>query len=472
MANNDNNKFDFNNQNKGLFSKIRGWGLFTAIFWAFFLALALSNVLSPYFSSITNGLLSGITPLFLGIALAFVFYRLVDFIEKKLLKNAFKNSPYKFGIKRTISITVVLLIIVAIVTLIVAILVPKIIDVVQKLTARDGDGGVEIYDNVVNEICALIQRWFGAEVPQESIKNILNSIFSWFMETVGYLNNFVELSMSVLSGLLNVIMGILLMIFMLKDKERISKFSHRFTYATFKKEKADELCVMTKNANEILFNYIICKLIEFVVLFVSLGITFMCLGMEFTWELALIMGLFNFIPYFGLYIGAVPVILITLIFNSINTALYAAIAIVVITTIEFNTIIPFITGKRLKVSALVVVSSIIIGGAMFGIVGMLFAPPIAALISVVIIGNIELKENRMKYMMELEAVRKQNEQEQKEQLGIEPETEESKKEKDNASKKEIETGNEKKKESLSKSVNSLKKEEKVEKEDKVIKEKK
>ena len=421
MENNGNNKFDFNNQNKGFFSRIRGFGLFAAIFWAFFLALALSNVLSPYFSSIINGLLSGITPLLLGIALAFIFSRLVDFIEKKLLKNAFKNSPYKFGIKRAISITIVLLIMIAIFALIISILVPKIIEVVQRLTARNGDGGAEIYDNVVNEICALIQRWFGAEVSQESIKNILNSIFSWFMETVGYINNFMALSMSVLSGLLNVIMGILIMMFILKDKERISKFSHRFVYANFKKEKADELCVMTKNAGEILFNYVICKLIEFVVIFVSLGIAFMCLGLEFTWELSLIMGLFNFIPYFGLYIGAVPVILITLIFtpvNPINTALYTAIAIVVITTIEFNTLIPFITGRRLKVSALVVVSSIIIGGATFGILGMLFAPPIAALISVVVLGNIELKENRIKYMMELDEVRKRNEQEQNEQLGI------------------------------------------------------
>ena len=418
MENNENNKFDLNNQNKGFFSKIRGLGLFTAIFWAFFLALAISNVLSPYFSSIINGLLSGITPLLLGIALAFIFYRLVDFIEKKLLKNAFKHSPYKFGIKRTISITIVLVIIVAIFALIISILVPKIIEVIQKLTAGNGNGGVEIYDNVVNEICALIQRWFGAEVSQESIKNVLTSIFSWFMQTVGYINNFMALSMSVLTGLLNVIMGILLMILILKDKERISKFSHRFTYANFKKEKADELCVMTKNAGDILFNYIICKLIEFVILFVSLGIAFMCLGMEFTWELSLIMGLFNFIPYFGIYIGAVPVILITLIFDSINTALYALIAIVVITTIEFNTLIPFITGKRLKVSALVVVSSIIIGGAMFGIIGMLFAPPIAALISVVIMGNIEFKENKIKYMMELDAIRKRNEEEQKEQLGL------------------------------------------------------
>ncbi|MBR4003919.1 MAG: AI-2E family transporter, partial [Clostridia bacterium] len=195
-------------------------------------------------------------------------------------------------------------------------------------------------------------------------------------------------------------------------------FARRFTYSHFRKEKADEICVMTNNANKILFNYLITKLIEFAIIFGSLGLTFEILGLEFTWELALIIGLFNFIPYFGIYIGAVPAVLITLIFNSLNSALYMALATIIVTTIEFNLIIPFITGKHLKVSSLVVIISILVGGAMFDIMGMLFAPPIAALISVVVTGNIELKENHMKYVMELNKAREKNRQEQEEQLGI------------------------------------------------------
>lgn len=392
--------------------------MFAGIFWAFFLALALSNMLGPYFSQVLKGLLSGIAPILIGIAIAFIFYRLVDFIEKVILKNAFVNNPYKFAIKRTISITVVLLVIIGIVLLVFAILVPKIIEIVQQLTAGGGDGAQQIYNNVVNEICSIAQRWFGAEVSQESIKQVLNYVFDWFMDTVGYINNLFEISMSVISGLFNMLVALLLTIFILKDKEKISRFTRRFTYAHFKKEKADELCVMTNNANKILFNYVITKLIEFGLIFGSLGLTFIILDLEFTWELALIIGLFNFIPYFGIYIGTVPAVLITLIFNSLDAALYMAIATIIITTIEFNIILPFITGKRLKVSSLVVVGSILIGGAMFGMLGMLFAPPIAALISVVITGNIELKENHMKYVMELEAQREKNIQEQQEQLGI------------------------------------------------------
>jgi len=414
-------KFDVNNpnNNKGGPFRIKWLGLFAAMFWAFFFALALSNVLSPYFSQIISGLLSGITPLLLGIVVAFIFYRLVDFIEKVILKNAFKNSPYKFAIKRTISITIVLLIIIGIIALVFAILVPKIVEIVQRLTAGGGDGGTQIYNNVVNEICAILQRWFGTEISQDAIKEVLNGIFEFFMQTVGYINNLLELSMNVLSGLLNVLIGMLLAILMLKDKEKITKFTRRFTYANFKKERADELCVMAHNANNILYNYVICKLIEFAIIFVSLGITYSIMGLEFTWELSLIIGLFNFIPYFGIYIGALPAVLITLIFNSVNQALYMAIATIIITTIEFNVIVPIITGNRLKVSSLLIVGSIVVGGAMFGIMGMLLAPPLIALISVVVTGNIELKENHMKYVMELNKARQKSLQEEQERLGIE-----------------------------------------------------
>ena len=398
---------DFNNKNlnKPSFFRIKWFGLFIAMFWAFFIALALSNVLSPYLSQILNGLITRISPLLIGIIVAFIFYRLVDFTEKVVLKNFLKNSPYKAGIKRTISITIVLLLIISVFILIFSILVPKIISIIQELTSGGGDGWDQMVNRVVDDIYNLIQSWFGADIDQENIRSVLNTLFDQLKETVFYLDGIMQFSMSVLTGIFNFFIGLILAVLILKDKEKISRFTRRFVYANFKKERADAMCVMTANSSRILFDYVICKLIEFAILFVSLGITFTIMGLKFTWELSLIISLFNFIPYFGIYIGMVPAVLLTLIFNSINDVLYLIIAVVIITTIEFNILIPIITGNKLKISALLVASSIIVGGAMFGLAGMLFAPPIVAIISVVVMGNLELKENQMKYAMELSRAR-------------------------------------------------------------------
>lgn len=402
------NKFENFDSSKNSPFRVKWFSLSIAMFWAFFIAMALSNVLSPYLSQIISGLLSGITPLLIGIVGAFIFHRLVNFTENVVLKNAFKNSPYKFGIKRTISILVVLFVIAAFFILIFSILVPKIISVIQELTTGAGDGWDQMVNNVVNDITSLIQRWFGADVDQGSVRDVLNSLFDSLKETVFYIDGLMEFSMSLLTGAINFLMGMILTVLFIKDKEKIARFSRRFVYANFKKERADEMCVMTTNSGKILFDYVICKLIEFAILFVALGFTYTLLDLRFTWELALIIGIFNFIPYFGIYIGAVPSILFTLIFNSMDAALFMALATFIVSTIVLNILVPIITGNKLKVSALIVTASIVLGGAMFGFLGMLLAPPLAAIISVIVMGNIELKENHMKYMMQLDLAREKS----------------------------------------------------------------
>jgi len=407
------NKFENFDTSKNSPFKIKWFSLTMAMFWAFFIAMALSNVLSPYLSDIISGLLSGITPLIIGIVGAFIFHRLVNFTENVILKNAFKNSPYKFGIKRTISILTVLIVILAIFILIISILVPKIIDVVTELTTGAGDGWDQMVNNVVTEITTLIQNWFGADLDQGSVRDVLTSLFDSLKETVFYIDGLMEFSMSLVMGAINFLMGMILTVLFLKDKEKISRFSRRFVYANFKKERADEMCVLTANSGKILFDYVLCKLIEFILLFVALGVTYMLLGLRFTWELALIIGIFNFIPYYGIYIGAVPSILFTLIFNSMDAALYMALATFIVSTIVLNILVPIITGNKLKVSALIVTASIVLGGAMFGFLGMLIAPPLAAIISVIVMGNIELKENHIKYMMQLNLAREKSKEGQK-----------------------------------------------------------
>lgn len=400
-------KFEKENTKKGPLSA--KWnGLAMAIFWAFLMALIISNVISPFLSNVVTGFLGGIIPILIGILFAFIFHKLVNFIERVPLKNAFKHSTHRFGLKRFISVSIVTLIIIGIIVLIFSIIIPKIVSIIVELTDQSGSGWTEISRRIAGEISDLVYNWFHIVVEQESIIDALNSLFSTIGETISQINSFLSISINVFSGIFNFMIGLLLAILMLKDKDKIAKFSKRFTYTHFKKEKADEICIMTRNSGKIVFDYIVCKFIEFAILFVSTGLAFSIMGLKFTWEAALLIGIFNFIPYFGCFIGAGFSVILTLIFQSLNACLYMSLATIIITTILGNTIIPFITGSKLKVSALVVISSILIGGGMFGMIGMFIAPPIAAIISSVIMSNIELKENHMQYIMELDKLNKAN----------------------------------------------------------------
>ena len=141
-----------------------------------------------------------------------------------------------------------------------------------------------------------------------------------------------------------------------------------------------------------MYSYFLGKVIEASIIFVLVGIGFYIIGVPYAFVISSLIAILNFIPYVGAVLGIFPTAILAIIFASVNTAviaiLYALIVIIVITSF----VSPVIFGKQLNVSALLIILSIIIGGGMFGIIGMLFAPPVAAIISVLINESIKDKE--------------------------------------------------------------------------------
>ena len=113
------------------------------------------------------------------------------------------------------------------------------------------------------------------------------------------------------------------------------------------------------------------KLIEFIIIF-----DFIILGF--------IIGLFNMIPYIGAIVAVGIGILITFITGGLGKAIAMAIVVIILQQIDANIINPKIIGSSLKTSPLLVLFSITIGGAYFGILGMFLAVPIAVVIKTIL----------------------------------------------------------------------------------------
>ena len=395
---------------------------FLWLFLGLFLALAVSNLISPYLSNIFTGILSGIAPIFLAAIVAFLCYRFIDFIEKKILKKAFKNSKHTHAWKRTISLVIVTLLLVGIITLVVYILVPKVIEVIKELI---GPGSEFYIERTKTEIEDFVMKYFGAEVTID-ISGIISVISDYITSSFSSLSDVLAISSTVISGIFTFVTGLFFAVLMMKDKEKITGYCRRYAYANFKRDRADEMCVIAKKSNDILFNYFVSKFFEFAILFALLGFVFMILDVKYAWELSLIIAIFNFIPYFGVIIGLVPAVLIVTVFNSLTLALYMILYTAIIVIIITSFVTPFIMGSKIKVSGLVVACSILIGGSTMGMFGMLFAPPVVSIISVVLNENMEIKENKAKYLRELREEReKQRQLEEAENAVPEPETNET-----------------------------------------------
>jgi predicted PurR-regulated permease PerM len=95
--------------------------------------------------------------------------------------------------------------------------------------------------------------------------------------------------------------------------------------------------------------------------------------------MSIIIGVTNMIPYFGPFIGAVPAIIITL-FSSPVTAIWVAVFILILQQLDGYIIGPFILGDSVGLSPFWIILAILIGGGLFGVLGMLICVPVMAIV--------------------------------------------------------------------------------------------
>ena len=97
------------------------------------------------------------------------------------------------------------------------------------------------------------------------------------------------------------------------------------------------------------------------------------------------------IPYFGAIIAVIIATIITFITGGATQALWMIVITTVLQQIDANIINPKIVGESLKISPLLVIFAVTIGGAYFGILGMFLAVPVVAVIKVIIDDFVEFK---------------------------------------------------------------------------------
>ena len=115
------------------------------------------------------------------------------------------------------------------------------------------------------------------------------------------------------------------------------------------------------------------------------------MGIKYAPFLGFMIGLFNMIPYIGAIIATVIAAIITLITGGLSQAIWMLIVVIILQQIDANIINPKIVGKSLKISPLLVLFAITIGGAYFGILGMFLAVPVIAVIRIIVEDYINYK---------------------------------------------------------------------------------
>ncbi|WP_121639655.1 AI-2E family transporter [Virgibacillus sp. Bac330] len=171
-----------------------------------------------------------------------------------------------------------------------------------------------------------------------------------------------------------------LVFYFLKDYEKIKKYGKQLIPSRFRSP-----CSQIWHAiDDSLGNYIRGQLI--VCGFVSLTsfvIFKFLLQLDFALLLAIIMGITNLIPYFGPIIGAVPAVAIGFTISG-NMVVFVILSVFIIQLIESNLLSPYIVGKSINIHPAAIIFALLLGGQLFGVVGMITAVPLMTILKVII----------------------------------------------------------------------------------------
>lgn len=179
------------------------------------------------------------------------------------------------------------------------------------------------------------------------------------------------------TALKNIVIGLVIAIYLLFSKERLLAQVKKMFFAFMKPNKARSLFVTASKSNEIFKQYIVSNLIDALIIFVCMLIGMLAMGMPYAMLIAVVCGVTNLIPFFGPFIGAIPSGFLILLVDPIKV-IWFAIFVLVLQQLDGNVLKPLLFGESMGLPAIWVLVSIIVGGGLFGIPGMLLGTPVFA----------------------------------------------------------------------------------------------
>ncbi len=336
---------------------------------AFYMLLSHISIFGSFFA----GLWAIVKPLLYGLIVAYLLDPIARFYQVKLF-----HKMKKQGIARKFSVVLAIITFLVVVALLIVAVIPPLIKSIGSLVSK-----IAVFASSLSNGSQLSDL-LGIHLPSlVSTSNSGNDLSSAVSTIVSFLSDYLEsiagASASVGSGFINAGIAFILAIYYLMDKERLQVGARKFFLMIFKEKRFVGMRNLVVKADAILLNYIRGNLIEAFIVGLTNGILMMIFRMPYILLVSVVVGVTNLAPTFGPIVGAV----IGALFLLLESPLYALIFLiftVVIQIIDGYILKPKMFGDSFGVSSLLILISIILGGRIMGVAGILLAIPVAAIL--------------------------------------------------------------------------------------------
>ena len=353
------------------------WGLTAfcvlSAFGLLFLLIYRWNYVLDFFKTV----LTIFMPFIYGLVIAYILNPVVLFFDNKVYSKLFNKSKNKKKKIRILSLVTASLIFIGCIVALFSLLIPNIIKSIEMLASnisiylRDSKTFIlslfesESFKNVVNSIysnmSSTIENWFSAD----NLEGLFLVVRDGFFET--------------LKVIYNLVIGFIISIYILNDKEKFKGQSKKLLYALFNEETVNTILENTKTTDKIFADFFSAKLIDSLIVGIICFVGMIIFKMPYALMISVIIGATNIIPYFGPFIGAVPAALIILLVDP-SKCIWFLLFIFVLQQFDGTILGPKILGNKTGLSSFWVLFSLLVFGKLFGVIGMIIGVPIFSII--------------------------------------------------------------------------------------------
>ncbi|BAK80931.1 putative permease [Candidatus Arthromitus sp. SFB-rat-Yit] len=323
-------------------------------------------------------------PIIIAAIMSYILKPLVNLLDKVYFKLFYKVkkdqnpveivSKKQFSRIRLLTVVTVLLVLGSAFAILITFILEPFLKSLKSLIIQLPD-----YLNIVLEFLG------NFEIDPNIINNI-NEKVAYFLNN--NLKNVLDISISAVTSLIsstgtfifNFLVAVILSVYILRDKEKIAKFFSTLSDVIFRNKISMKIKNFVLDFDQIFSGYFTGVIVDAIFVGVCSFILTYIIKNPYALIIGVLAGVSNVIPYLGPLIGAIGAFVLGLP-SGFSTAIIGFLLLMAFQQIEGNLIQPKILGDFVGLSPLVVIVSLIVGGGLFGIAGIILSSPVVGIIS-------------------------------------------------------------------------------------------
>lgn len=338
------------------------------------------------FAGKVSEIISTLQPFIIGGVIAYLLNFILVFVEDKLLsKEKFNNLKPKS--KRAIGLLVTYIVAFILIYLFVQFVLPQLVSSIMGLV-----NDIPMYIANLSDLITSYTHDLNVNKEQLNLAvDKLTDLINYFISVAaGLIPVLGEALRIVASSVWNIILGFIVSIYLLIDKEKFFGLGRKVIFAVFSEKHAKRTLELIDRSNDTFGRFLSGKIIDSAIIGVLTFIVLTIFKMPYVLLISVIIGITNIIPFFGPFFGAIPATIIILFVSPVK-ALWFILIIIIIQQIDGNIIGPKILGDSIGISAFWILFSLLVAGKVLGLVGMIIGVPLFAIVYSIIKEVVEEK---------------------------------------------------------------------------------